>query len=336
MPTVFCRRGQPLARQERWQAFLVPVMPNRVYCCVMSSRLSLFLRKLFVLIIVLASGVTKASPPYADIHVHFNWDQKETISADEVVKKLRARNAQLVVVAGTPSHLALELAEAGGDFIVPLFSPYTHVRGRQDWFLDDSTLRLAEEGLAGGMYRGIGEVHFMSGFPPRIRNERFRSLLELARKYDVPVLIHVDSADASRFITLCTGHSDLRILFAHAGGNLKPRHIREVIEACDNVLIELSARDPWRYGGLTDEDNILLPGWREVIVDYPDRFAIGTDPVWRVTRTQSWDQSDDGWDYYEQVLDWVDRWIAELPPDVQQKLRLENAQAYFFRSPEKE
>ena len=278
-----------------------------------------------------AWSVACASEPYADTHVHFNWDQKEIISADAVVQKLRARNAEFVVVTSTPSHLALELAEAGGDFIVPFFSPYTHVLGRQDWFRDEVTLRLAEQGLKNGSYRGIGEVHFMSGFRPRLDNQLFHQLLALARQYDVPVLIHIDSADASRFINLCTEFSDVRLMFAHAGGNLKPRHIRQVIQSCDNVAIELSARDPWRYGALTDDSNSLLPGWRQIIVEYPHRFIFGTDPVWRFTRTQAWDQSDDGWDYYEQILDWFDQWIDELPRDVQQKVRLDNARQFFDR-----
>ncbi len=286
---------------------------------------------LIIPLFFLQPAIAREAPPYADTHVHFNWDQKEIISAEKVVAKLRARNAEFVVVAGTPSHLALELAEAGGDFIVPLFSPYTHVMGRRDWFRDEVTLRFAEEGLKSGKYEGIGEVHFMSGFRPRFSNEIFLQLLALAREYQVPVLIHVDSADASRFIKLCTEFSDLRIMFAHAGGNLLPKHIREVINACDNVAIELSARDPWRYGGLTDDNNQLLAGWRDVIIDYPDRFIIGTDPVWRVTRTQAWDQSDDGWDYYEQILDWFDLWLADLPDDIQARLRLENARVFFRR-----
>ena len=193
------------------------------------------------------------------------------------------------------------------------------------------TLKLAEAGLKTGLYQGIGEIHFMSGFRPLIDNQVFLQLLALAQTYQVPALIHIDSADAGRMINICQQHPELRILFAHAGGNLKPEHIREVINACPAVAIELSARDPWRYGGLTDESNQLLPGWKQLILQYPDRFVIGTDPVWRVTRTQSWDQSDDGWDYYEQVLDWHHAWIAGLPDHVQQMIRLDNAKRFFNR-----
>ncbi len=58
---------------------------------------------------------------------------------------------------------------------------------------------------------------------------------------------------------------------------------------------------------------------------FPDRFAIGTDPVWRVTRTQSWDEADDGWDYFDQILDYHRNWISQLPEEVQRQIRADNA-----------
>ena len=102
--------------------------------------------------------------PFADVHVHFNWDQKEIISADEVVAKLRAAGTAFAVVTSTPTELALEMKRAGGDLVVPFFSPYTHELGIRDWYRDSRTVELAEAGLRQGLYRGIGEVHFMAGF----------------------------------------------------------------------------------------------------------------------------------------------------------------------------
>lgn len=249
---------------------------------------------------VLSSGW--AQRPFVDTHVYFNWDQKEIISAEEVVAKLRRANIAFAVVTATPSELALEVKKAGGDFIVPLFSPYTHELGRQDWYLHKKTLRLAEEGLRNGYYQGIGEVHFMTGFRPKTNNQIFTGLLALARQYRVPMLIHIDAGNEKKFTEICLQNPSVKLIFAHAGGNLSASHISRVIEKCDNATIGLAARDPWRYGGLTGADDLLLPSWKELILKYPDRFLVGTDPVWKVTRTQSWSQSDDGWDYFEQLL----------------------------------
>ena len=266
-----------------------------------------------------------AQEPFADIHVHFNWDQKEVIGAAEVVARLRRANVAVAVVTSTPSALALELKQAGGDLIVPFFSPYTHELGRQDWYLDPAVVRLAEAGLRSGRYRGIGEVHFMAGFKPAIDDPVFVQLMRLAQRFDVPALIHVDAASEVPFVRVCEAHPAVTIIFAHAGGNLRADHVRRVIERCANVTVEFSARDPWRYGGLTGNDGRLLPAWRDLVLAYPDRFVTGTDPVWKVTRTQTWDQADDGWDYFDQLLAYHRRWIDDLPAAVRDLIRLQNA-----------
>ena len=281
-------------------------------------------------IFVLAWSVATIAPcraqePFADIHVHFNWDQKEIISAPEVVARLRRARVAFAVVTSTPTALALELKQAGGDLIVPFFSPYTHELGRQDWYLDANIVSLAEAGLRNGLYRGIGEVHFMAGFKPSIENPVFARLMRLAQRYGVPALVHVDAANEVPFVRICEAYPELKIIFAHAGGNLAADHVRRVIESCANVTIEFSARDPWRYGGLTGDDGLLLPEWRELVIAHPERFVTGTDPVWKVTRTQTWDQADDGWDYFEQLLTYHRRWLDDLPLAVRDRVRLENA-----------
>jgi len=286
------------------------------------------------LIIALILGAValpgRAQQAFADAHVHFNWDQKELISAQQVVAKLKRANIAFAVVSATPAELALEIKQAGGDLIVPFFSPYTHALGRQDWYLNERSLQLAEEGLRERRYRGIGEVHFMAGFQPAVDNPIFTSLLALAQRYSVPVLIHIDAGNEQKFTQICRRNPGLKLIFAHAGGNLYASHIRRVLEQCDdNVMIEFSARDPWRYGGLTGADDLLQPAWRELVLDYPERFLVGTDPVWKVTRTQTWDQADDGWDYFEQLLAYHRNWLAELPPAVQRRLRLDNARRFF-------
>ena len=95
----------------------------------------------------------------------------------------------------------------------------------------------------------------------------------------------------------------------------------------------MSARDPWRYNSLADEEGNLPDAWRALILRYPERFMIGSDPVWSVTRTQRWDSADEGWDYLGQLLDYHRRWLRQLPPDIADKLLRDNARA-FFRLPE--
>ena len=62
------------------------------------------------------------------------------------------------------------------------------------------------------------------------------------------------------------------------------RPVDEVMQACPNVWTELSARDPWRYinNPVTGDDAALLPDWRSLLERHPDRFLVGSDPVWPV------------------------------------------------------
>ncbi len=295
------------------------------------SLLELIPRLLFGALLACAVSA-QAAEPFADTHIHFNWDQKELIDAAGVIAKLDAAGVEFAVVAGTPSPLALELARASDGRVIPLFSPYTHELGRRNWHLDRRVAEKAEAGLRAGEYLGIGEIHFMAGFAPRFENRVFRRLMALATEYGVPVLIHIDAGSESAFLDLCREYPRLDIQFAHAGGNLRARHIRPILDACPRAWIEFSARDPWRYDGLTGEDGRLLADWRALVIEYPDRFVTGTDPVWKVTRTQSWDQADDGWDYFEQLIGWHRAWLADLPEDVRRKVSVENARRLFRRN----
>ena len=117
------------------------------------------------LVLVFSITLTcQAQQSFADIHVHYNWDQKEIIDAQGIVEKMKQANIEFAVVASTPSNLALELKRAGGDMIIPIFSPYTHELGKRDWYIEARTLQLAEKGLRNRQYQGIGEVHFMAVF----------------------------------------------------------------------------------------------------------------------------------------------------------------------------
>ena len=103
-----------------------------------------FVRGLGAFAMLAWAGVALAAQPFADVHVHFNWDQRELIDAARVVAKLDAAQVEFAVVAGTPSELALELARASNGRVIALFSPYVHELGRRDWHRDPRVVARAE------------------------------------------------------------------------------------------------------------------------------------------------------------------------------------------------
>ncbi|MEJ2180339.1 MAG: amidohydrolase family protein [Gammaproteobacteria bacterium] len=275
------------------------------------------------------SSANSAPKPFADIHLHYNWDQEEIIDPATVVNRLKKENIVLGVVSSVPSDYALKLREAGGDWIIPIFSPYITPPHRQSWYLDNAVVSQAREGLENKKYFGIGELHLWSGLPPRQDNEILLALFDLAQQYDVPFLLHTESSDANYIIPICQKHNKVRILWAHAGGILKPNDVENAMQQCPNLWIELSARDPWRYNTLVDDKGMLPVEWRTLIIKYPDRFMTGSDPVWGVTKTQRWDEPDEGWDHLHELIEFHRRWMTELPADVEKKVRLTNALEFF-------
>jgi predicted TIM-barrel fold metal-dependent hydrolase len=158
-------------------------------------------------------------------------------------------------------------------------------------------LERTRELLETGRFHGIGEVHLIAGFISNWQAPVIDGLFRLAAEFDVPVLVHTEFSRANYLMELCAAHPDTRMLWAHAGAILPPTEVKRVIDSCPNVWVELSARDPWRFVAkpISDDSGHLLPDWRELVLAYPDRFMVGSDPVWPVEQLDGWDQPDTGW-----------------------------------------
>ena len=271
----------------------------------------------------------EALPPFADVHLHFNWDQEELLTAKEALAVLEKNNVTFAVVFSTPSANALKLSNISNGRVIPFFSPYITGHSRSNWFHDKRVLPLARKGLEDGTYKGIGELHVISGLGPRRDNNVLQGLLKLAAEFDVPFNIHTETSDYRFLKPICAQHSTVRFLWAHAGGVLGPEHSEGIIKACPNVWIELSARDPNHYGGLLDDNGQLRAGWKDVIIKYPDRFMVGTDPVWNAHQVNRWYEADEGWLHYHEFISFHRKWLKELPENVEKKIRLDNALSFF-------
>ncbi len=267
--------------------------------------------------------------PMADIHLHFNWNQEEIISAKEVVSILKKHHVSMAVVSSRPSANALKLRQQAGNWILPIYSPYYKAGIKHTWFRDKQVLTEARKALGTGQYYGIGEMHLVSGMGPNRNNAIVRGLFELAIKYQLPILIHTDSSSYEYFLPLCQQYKQINFLWAHAGGILDAQQVGALMQQCANVWVEMSARDPWHYGLFTDENMRLLPGWKALFETFPDRFMTGTDPVWNAHQTYRWYEADEGWSHYQQLNNFHRQWLQQLDPELEKKIRLENALSFF-------
>ncbi len=287
-------------------------------------------RTLGLLVACLLATVAQAEP-FADIHLHWKWNQKEVTSPREAVAILAAADIGLAVVTGTPPELALELSELAPDRVIPIYGIYRIPGEWSTWHHDSGLLERVREALRSGRYRGIGEVHMLGGFISHWNNPVIAGLFALAAEFDVPVLLHTEFSRADYTLGLCRAHPDARILWAHSGVMLKPSEVERVLEGCPNVSAELSARDPWRHlrNPITDDDGLLLPDWRALVLKYPTRFLVGSDPVWPVDRLNPWDEPDTGWQELPRFIGFHRRWLADLPQPAAQAIRWDNAERLF-------
>lgn len=268
-------------------------------------------------------------PPFADVHLHFNWDHEELLSAKEAINILKKHNVVLASVSSVPSHYSLKLKEAGGDWIIPLVSPYYHAGNRLNWYYDKNLVSEIRKLIETDNYAGIGEVHLTAGIGPRRDNPVFVGLLDLAKEFKLPFLIHTDAGKHQYFLSICSKYPEVRFLWAHAGGVLGPQQLEPLMQACPNVWLDIAARDPWHYDLFAYDDYSLIDGWHELITKYQDRIVTGTDPVWNAQNMYRWYEADEGWAHYSQLQNFHRNWMKRFPAAIEKKLRLTNVQRFF-------
>lgn len=276
------------------------------------------------------ASISGNSKPFADIHLHFNWDQEELVSAEQAIAILKKHNVELAVVTATPAANAIKLREAGGDWVLPIYSPYIDVNARYGWFNRRDVLTEARRALVSGAYYGIGEMHLTIGLGPRRDNKIFTGMLALAREFNVPVLLHTEAGSYKYMESVCHKYPNIRFLWAHAGGLLGADHSDKLLASCKNVWIELSARDPHHYGTFLIKGNRVSGEWLKVFKKYPDRFMTGTDPVWKASELHRWDRADEGWLHYEEFIQFHRHWLSQLPAELERKIRLDNARLFWL------
>lgn len=293
---------------------------------------------LFACLLCLGCSAPVAAPAFFDVHTHYKWDQAEITTARQALDFMDQAGVRRAVVIGTPAKIALRLKRLAPERILVLYGPYLSGGEKLSWQFRKGLVEEVRAGLQSGDYQGIGELHLIGGMAMRWdRSVVFRDLLALAREYDVPLMVHTEYASIRPTVEMCQANPDNRLLLAHAGAVLAPRKVAQILEACPNVYMDLAARDPWRYvrNPITDAQGSLLPGWRALLLQYADRFMVGSDTVWPVDKGTRWDEADSGWQELHRFVAFHRRWLAGLPAAVAQKIRWDNA-VHFFRLADEE
>jgi len=276
------------------------------------------------LTLVSAPGLGAQTVPGAsfdDAHVHLNNPAAWVRLMDETgIGRAIVFRGRDVDNAGL-----LEAARRWPDRLFPFLSVSPeHREFRGLWESRDALIgAVADSLLAAGGFFGIGEIsvsHFPGrGFPEADfdPNGRVaRSLLDAARRHDVPITLHVEVTRLREFEEVLENFRDVTVIWAH-GGYLPYYLARRLLERHPNLIYELSARTWPRHPRSSDytilrNDAEVWPEWIALIEEMPDRFLVGTDASLRSL------------DRDRGKIASVENLLEQLAPDVRRMLAREN------------
>jgi predicted TIM-barrel fold metal-dependent hydrolase len=234
--------------------------------------------------------------PFADAHVHLN-----DLEMQLALMERHAVSHAVVFWGGrSTNETVAEAARKHPGRLIPFasISP-ERTAYRPQWEGDPAPLLAQLDALlATGLYRGIGEisaVHFPAAgfgetdFAPG--GPMMRGIFALARRYKVPVMLHVEITRMAELSALLASFPDVPVIWAH-GGYTPLFLAKRMLERHPNLYYELSARTWPRHPRSPDytilrDGERVWPEWLEWIEANPRRILVGTDASHRSAESEA-------------------------------------------------
>jgi len=266
-----------------------------------------FCGKLLGTCLVTVSVTATSAEPLFDTHLHYNISDAKQFNPTQIIHILRRNNVQHALVTSIPPEHVLKLHQQAPENILPLLGVYRSTEDKQNW-IDNTKLpdRLTAL-LKQGHWKGIGELHL---FAQHRHNPVFTKVIQLAKQYKLPLLLHTDPAVIDTVYENAPKHP---IIWAHAGVYPYPDLLADYLKRYPALRIDLSVRDE-----RIAPNGIIKDDWFELFIRYPDRFMVGVD-TYSLSR----------WQNYHSVVTRTRKWLTQLPDNIAQQLAYKNAAALF-------
>lgn len=243
--------------------------------------------------------------PIFDAHIHYSHDTWDAVPPKAAIALLRAAGVKRALVSSSSDDGTQKLYAEAPDLIIPELRPYRHRGELSTWVGDETIIAYVEERLGRYRYVGIGEFHVYGADAdlPVVRR-----IVALARERTIFLHVHSDADALERIFRQDPG---AQVLWAHAGLD-RPERVREMLARHGNLWCDLS----WR----TDHapEGKLHPDWRALLLEFPDRFMVGTDTP-----------SPERWSFIAEHARLARLWLSELPRDVTEKIAWRNGETLF-------
>jgi predicted TIM-barrel fold metal-dependent hydrolase len=178
------------------------------------------------------------------------------------------------------------------------------------WMDDAGLPERVEQTLAGGPWRGVGELHL---FAEDRRSPVFLRIVERVTARGLPLQLHCDPAVID---TLFEQVPEATVIWAHAGAYPYPPLLRDYLQRYPGLHVDLSVRDP-----RVAPEGELDPQWELLLIEYSGRFVIGVDTY-----------STERWHAFAEVVSQIRTWLDQLPEAVSAAIAYRNAARLFGQS----
>ena len=260
-----------------------------------------------------------------DAHLHYNEEahngKEGPHPIPDVLARMQRNGVKAIVANSRPNDgtknlaAAKELTSQAGVTVIPFIRLYRNRADYDNWFRDETIYQMVidelAKGTASGAYKGIGEFHLYDS--ANANGAVAVKLMRLAEEKQLAVLAHVDDVA----IDLLMAHAPkktVKLIWAHTGiGGSSIERVRSLMKKYPSLMGELSYRP-----GLTDANGQLSTEWRALILEFPNRFMIGSD-TWVNQR----------WLYYDELMKGYRAWLGGLPANVARQVAYDNGAALF-------
>ncbi len=264
-------------------------------------------------LVIFSTCVHAVEPlPVFDAHLHYNIEARESYPPAKVLEIFRKNNVRGILATSRPnegSELLMKAAPAALN-VVPFIRVYRDRADYRTWHRNPEIVAMIEreftEGGMKGNVRGIGEFHL---YGDEAKSKEFAQIVAFAQKHNLWLHAHSDEAALTHIFTL---NPNAKVIWAHTGFSVATDRVAVLMKQHAGLMGELSYRND------ITEDGKLSKQWRTLFTTYPDRFLLGSD-CWVTER----------WAQYGEIMDYYQRWLAELPRDVALKVAHRNAERTF-------
>ena len=163
-----------------------------------------------------------------------------------------------------------------------------------------------------------------------------RQIALVAMRHDVPVVIHMEAYPdlVNQLQLVLTELPRLKLVWAHGCGRLNPTKIQALLESHSALYCDLSNMtntggygSGWpraeSYTSKMEEGGVFLEAYKNVILNFPDRFFVGMD----VAHQSRWAMQKGN--TFEKRVQRTRELLGQLPISIARKLAFENTLKIF-------